>query len=201
MSLPVVPLVDCGRLDVKRILNEPTAAAIAYGLDKIEKGDSTKKRTVLVFDLGGGTFDVSILRIHGGEFKVLAVDGDTHLGGEDFDSRLVEHFAKEFERKNKVSMRENGKARRRLKIACERAKRQLSASTRAQVEADALHEGIDLFETLTRARFEDLCADFFNDCIRVVNKCLKDADVGKSQVTRVYWRILDVGSRQSLESW
>ena len=136
----------------------------------------------MVFDLGGGTFDVSILQIDDGDFEVLATDGDTHLGGEDFDNKLAEHFAKEFERKNKMDMRGNKKAMKKLKTACERLKRQLSASAKAQIEVDALYQGIDFFETLTRAKFEDLCADYFNNCIKVVDSCLGAADIDKSQV-------------------
>ena len=191
-KIPLPRTFDCGRFAAVRILNEPTAAALAYGLDNIEEDDKKKKKTILVFDLGGGTFDVSILRIHNGEFKVLVTDGDTHLGGEDFDGKLVEHFAKEFERKNKIDMRGNKRAMKRLKMTCEWAKRQVSSSIRAQVEVDALYQGIDLFETLTRARFEDLCSDYFNDCIKIMGNCLEAAGVSKSQVARVYSGVLDM---------
>ena len=200
-KIPLLCTFDCSRLTVRRILNEPTAAALAYGLDKTVKGDNTKQKTVLVFDLGGGTFDVSVLRIYNGEFKVLATAGDTRLGGEDFDNRLVEHFANEFERKNRVNMRGSAKAMKRLKIACEKAKRELSFSTLIHVEVDSLYEGIDLYEKIIQAKFEDLCADYFQQCITIVDNCLKFANVGKSQVTQVHSRALCVGSRQGLESW
>ena len=131
-----------------RIINEPTAAAIAYGLDK-KKGQS-KESNVLIFDLGGGTFDVSILSIDDGIFEVKATAGDTHLGGEDFDNRMVDHFIKEFERKHKKSISGNKRALRRLRTACERAKRTLSASAQASVEIDSLFEGIDFYTSITR---------------------------------------------------
>ena len=181
---PLLRTFDCGRLDVKRILNEPTAAALAYGLDKTVKGDKKKKKTILVFDLGGGTFDVSILEINDGEFKVLATGGDTHLGGEDFDDKLVEHFAKEFERKNKIDMRGNKRAMKKLKTVCEKAKKELSFSTQTHVEVDALYQGIDFYEKISRAKFEDLCTEYFKKCITILVNSLKDAGVSKSQVMR-----------------
>ena len=144
-----------------------------------------EQKIVLVFDLGGGTFDVSILRIHNGEFKVLATDGDTHLGGEDFDNKLVEHFAKEFERKNGVDIRGDKKAMARIKIEVEKAKRQLSASKTVQVEVDALHGGINLSEKLTREKFESLCAGYLKHCIEKVKDCLTAAGTEKSKVSRV----------------
>merc|ERR1712127_271135 len=139
-------------LNVLRIVNEPTAAAIAYGLDKKAKGE----RNVLIFDLGGGTFDVSLLTIDEGVFEVKATAGDTHLGGEDFDNKLVEYFVKEFKRKNKKDLTTSDRAVRRLRTACERAKRTLSSSTNANVEIDHLHDGHDFNSSITRARFEDL---------------------------------------------
>ena len=153
---------------------------MAYGLDDAVK--TNDKKTILVFDLGGGTFDVSVLRVYGGDFKVLATDGDTHLGGEDFDDKLVEHFASEFERKKKVNVRGNKRAMKRLKTACERIKRQLSAATEAHVEVDGLHQGKDLFEKLTRAKFESLCDDYFRKCITIVDNSLKEAGVSKFEV-------------------
>jgi len=153
-------------LNVLRIINEPTAAAIAYGLDK-KKG--SKESNVLIFDLGGGTFDVSILTIEDGIFEVKSTAGDTHLGGEDFDNRLVEHFIKEFQRKHKKDISSNKRAVRRLRTACERAKRTLSASAQANIEIDSLFEGIDYYTSITRARFEELCADLFRGTLDPVD--------------------------------
>merc|ERR1719334_1362782 len=144
-------------MNVLRIINEPTAAAIAYGFDKKVGGE----RNVLIFDLGGGTFDVSILTIEDGIFEVKSTAGDTHLGGEDFDNRMVNHFVQEFKRKHKKDIQESKRAVRRLRTACERAKRTLSSSTQASIEIDSLYEGIDFYTTITRARFEELCADLF----------------------------------------
>jgi len=168
-------------LNVMRIINEPTAAAIAYGLDK----KTDREKTVLIFDLGGGTFDVSLLTIDDGIFEVKATAGDTHLGGEDFDNRLVTHFTQEFKRKHKKDMSENPRAVRRLRTACERAKRQLSAGASASIEIDSLYEGMDMYTSITRARFEDLCADLFRGCLGPVEKVLKDAQVSKAQVDEV----------------
>ncbi|KDO35222.1 hsp70-like protein [Saprolegnia parasitica CBS 223.65] len=167
-------------LNVLRIINEPTAAAIAYGLDK--KGG---ERNVLIFDLGGGTFDVSLLTIEEGIFEVKATAGDTHLGGEDFDNRLVDHFTAEFKRKHRKDMTQNQRALRRLRTACERAKRTLSASAQAYIEIDSLFDGVDFNSTITRARFEDLCADYFRKTMDPVEKVLKDAKLSKSQVHEV----------------
>ncbi|CAI0420947.1 unnamed protein product [Linum tenue] len=141
-------------LNVLRIINEPTAAAIAYGLDK--KASSRGEKNVLIFDLGGGTFDVSLLTIEEGIFEVKATAGDTHLGGEDFDNRLVSHFVAEFKRKNKKDISTNARALRRLRTACERAKRTLSSTSQTTIEIDSLYEGIDFYSTITRARFEEL---------------------------------------------
>ncbi|GAA52730.1 heat shock 70kDa protein 1/8, partial [Clonorchis sinensis] len=145
-------------LNVLRIINEPTAAAIAYGLDKKVGGG---ERHVLIFDLGGGTFDVSILTIDDGVFEVKSTAGDTHLGGEDFDNRMVSHFIQEFKRKHKKDISDNKRAVRRLRTACERAKRTLSSSAQANIEIDSLYEGIDFYTSITRARFEELNADLF----------------------------------------
>merc|ERR1719419_865585 len=143
-------------LNVLRIINEPTAAALAYGLDKNTKGD----KNVLVFDLGGGTFDVSILTIaEGSLFEVRSTAGDTHLGGEDFDNRMVNFLVQEFTRKYKKNPSSSPRALRRLRTACERAKRTLSSSSQAAIEIDSLFEGQDFYSTITRARFEELCAD------------------------------------------
>jgi len=171
-------------LNVLRIINEPTAAAIAYGLDNASKMKH-KGQNVLIFDLGGGTFDVSLLTIEEGVFEVKATAGDTHLGGEDFDNRLVQHFVEEFKRKYKKELTGNDRALRRLRTACERAKRTLSASTTATVEIDSLYEGIDFNSSITRARFEDLCGDYFRACIGPVEKVLRDGKMGKGDVDEV----------------
>ena len=165
-------------LNVLRIINEPTAAAIAYGLDKKVGGE----RNVLIFDLGGGTFDVSILTIEDGIFEVKSTAGDTHLGGEDFDNRMVNHFVTEFKRKHKKDISGNPRALRRLRTACERAKRTLSSSSQASIEIDSLFEGIDFYTSITRARFEELCADLFRGTLEPVEKALRDAKMDKSTV-------------------
>ena len=169
-------------LNVLRIINEPTAAAIAYGLDK-KLGSGEKN--VLIFDLGGGTFDVSILAIDGGVFEVKATAGDTHLGGEDFDNRMVDHFVKEFKRKNGKDISGNKRALRRLRTACERAKRTLSASAQASIEIDSLFEGMDFYTSVTRARFEELCADLFRGTLEPVEKAIRDAKLDKSAINDV----------------
>lgn len=167
-------------LNVLRIINEPTAAAIAYGLDK--KG---AEKNVLIFDLGGGTFDVSLLTIEDGIFEVKATAGDTHLGGEDFDNRMVDFFLQDFKRRYKKDMSSNQRALRRLRTACERAKRSLSSSTQAHIEIDSLYEGIDYNATITRARFEDLCMDYFKKCIDPCEKVLRDSKLSKSDVDEI----------------
>ncbi|KAF6255521.1 heat shock cognate 70 kDa protein 2 [Scenedesmus sp. NREL 46B-D3] len=172
-------------MEVLRIINEPTAAAIAYGLDKKASGGSTHERNVLIFDLGGGTFDVSLLAIDDGIFEVKATAGDTHLGGEDFDNRLVNHFVQEFKRKNKKDISDNPRSLRRLRTACERAKRTLSSAAQTTVELDSLYEGIDFYSTITRARFEELCMDLFRKCMDPVEKVLKDAKIDKASVHEV----------------
>ena len=168
-------------LNVLRVINEPTAAAIAYGLDKV-KG---KESNVLIFDLGGGTFDVSILTIDDGIFEVKATAGDTHLGGEDFDHRLVTHFLNEFKRKHKKDFSTNKRALRRLRTACERAKRSLSSQASASIELESLFEGIDFMSSITKARFEDLCSDLFRNCLTPVEKVLKDSGLGKSDIDEI----------------
>jgi len=174
---------DAGKisgLNVLRIINEPTAAAIAYGLDK--KG---AEKNVLIFDLGGGTFDVSLLTIEEGIFEVKATAGDTHLGGEDFDNRMVDFFANDFKKKTKKDITDNQRALRRLRTACERAKRTLSSSTQAQIEIDTLYDGMDYNSQITRARFEDLCMEYFRKCMEPVEKVLRDAKLSKAQVDEI----------------
>jgi len=173
--------VICG-LNVLRIINEPTAAAIAYGLDK-KKGAA--ECNVLIFDLGGGTFDVSILTIEEGIFEVKSTAGDTHLGGEDFDNRMVDHFVNEFKRKHKKDMKGNKRALRRLRTACERAKRTLSASAQANIEIDSLFEGVDFYTSITRARFEELCSDLFKGTLEPVEKAMRDAKMDKSSINDI----------------
>ena len=168
-------------LNCLRIINEPTAAAIAYGLDKNKDED----KNVLIFDLGGGTFDVSLLNIEGGIFEVKATAGDTHLGGEDFDARLLRHLSDEFRRKNKKDISGNPRALRRLRTACERAKRTLSSTAQTMVEIDSLFEGIDFYTTITRARFEELNSDLFRKYMEPVEQVLRDAKMDKSMVDEV----------------
>jgi heat shock protein 1/8 len=170
-------------LNVLRIINEPTAAAIAYGLDKDKK--ITGERNVLIFDLGGGTFDVSLLTIEEGIFEVKSTAGDTHLGGEDFDNRLVNHFVQEFKRKYKKDLTSNARALRRLRTACERAKRTLSSSAQTSVEIDSLYEGVDFYTSITRARFEELCQDLFRSTLDPVERVLRDAKIDKSSVHEI----------------
>merc|ERR1711871_1291219 len=162
-----------------RIINEPTAAAIAFGLDK--KG-ATSEKSILVYDLGGGTFDVSILTIDQGVFEVLATNGDTHLGGEDFDQRIMDHFIKLFKRKTKIDIKGDKRAVAKLKKESESAKRALSSGQQTRVEIENLADGQDLVETLTRAKFEELCMDLFKNTIKPVDKVLKDADLTKDQI-------------------
>uniref|UniRef100_K1Q7Y6 Heat shock protein 70 B2 n=1 Tax=Magallana gigas TaxID=29159 RepID=K1Q7Y6_MAGGI len=169
-------------LNVLRIVNEPTAAALAYGLDKNISGE----KNVLIFDLGGGTFDVSILTIDEGSiFEVRSTAGDTHLGGEDFDNRMVNHFVQEFKRKYNKDISKNNRSLRRLRTACERAKRTLSSSSEANIEIDSLFEGMDFYSKITRARFEELCADLFRGTLEPVEKALRDAKMDKSKIHEV----------------
>jgi len=165
-------------LNVLRIINEPTAAAIAYGLDN----KCAKEKNVLIFDCGGGTHDVSLLSIEDGIFEVKATAGDSHLGGEDFDNMLVEHFCQEFKRKHKKDIRSNPRSIRRLRTSCERAKRTLSSSTQASIEIDSLYDGIDFMTTITRARFEELCADIFKKTMDPVEKVILDSKISKNNV-------------------
>ena len=165
-------------LNILRIINEPTAAAIAYGMDKM----TSTERNILIFDLGGGTFDVSLLSIEDGIFEVKATAGDTHLGGEDFDSRLVNHCVKEFKRKYKHDISENPRSMRRMRTACERAKRSLSSATQTSIEIESLYEGQDYFGSMTRARFEELCMDLFRSTMDPVEKVLRDAKMAKGDI-------------------
>jgi len=167
-------------LNVLRIINEPTAAAIAYGLDK--KGG---EKNILIFDLGGGTFDVSLLTIEEGIFEVKATAGDTHLGGEDFDNRMVEFFVDEFKKKYKKDPMGNQRAIRRLRTSCERAKRHLSSSTQAYIEIDGFFDGIDFMTSISRAAFENMNGDLFRKTMEPVEKVLRDAKMSKSQINEI----------------
>ena len=167
-------------LNVLRIINEPTAAAIAYGLDK-----SSVEKNILIFDLGGGTFDVSLLTMEEGIFEVKATAGDTHLGGEDFDRLLVEYCIDDFKKKSKININDNKRAIRRLQTACEKAKRTLSASTNAAIEIDSLADGVDYNISISRARFESLCNSLFQNTIKPVERVLKDAKMSKSDIHEI----------------
>lgn len=168
-------------LDVLRIINEPTAAAIAYGLDK-----KSGEKNIIVFDLGGGTFDVSLLTIDNGVFEVVATAGDTHLGGEDFDQRLTEHFVKIFKKKNNnVDIKKDPRAFQKLKQEVEKAKRDLSSVHQVKVSIEGLVDGIDFAETITRARFEELCADLFKKTLDPVQSVLDDSGMKKSEIDEV----------------
>ena len=169
-------------LNILRIINEPTAAAIAYGLDKKKSG---VEQNILIFDCGGGTFDVSILSIDDSIFEVKATAGDTHLGGEDFDTLLVEHFAEEFQRKHRADVRVNKRALRRLRTSCEKAKRALSSSTVTSVEIDSLHDGIDFNSTITRAKFENICDSLFRKTMVPIEQVLKDSRISKSNIDEI----------------
>jgi len=169
-------------LEVLRIINEPTAAAIAYGLDN---ADETEEKNVLIFDLGGGTFDVSLLTIDEGIFQVLATAGDTHLGGEDFDNRLVEFCIQDFKKKHKLDVRESARSMRRLRTACESAKRSLSGAARVTIEVDTLFEGIDYHVVVSRPKFEKMCEADFQRCMAPVSRVLQDAKMAKSDVHEV----------------
>jgi heat shock protein 5 len=162
-------------LNVVRILNEPTAAAIAYGLDK-KQGE----KNILVFDLGGGTFDVSILTIDNGVFEVVATSGDTHLGGEDFDQRVLEHFMKLIKKKHNADISKDKRAIQKLKREVEKVKRALSSTHEATIEIESLFEGVDFSEVLTRAKFEELNADLFKNTMGPVNQALEDSGFKKN---------------------
>jgi heat shock protein 5 len=166
-------------LNVKRIINEPTAAAIAYGLDK--KGE----KTILVYDLGGGTFDVTLLSIEDGVFEVLSTNGDTHLGGEDFDQRVMQYFMKIFKKKNGVDMSKSKKAVQKLRREVERVKRVLSSQHQGRLEIESLFDGIDFSETLTRARFEELNADLFKKTLGPVKAVMDDGDMKKNEIDEI----------------
>lgn len=168
-------------LEVLRIINEPTAAAIAYGMDK-KQGE----KNIIVFDLGGGTFDVSLLTIDNGVFEVVATAGDTHLGGEDFDQRLTEHFTKIFKKKNNgIDVKKDGRAFNKLKQEVEKAKRDLSSVHSVKITIESLMEGIDFSETITRARFEELCSDLFKKTLQPVQQVLDDSGMKKSEIDEV----------------
>ena len=167
-------------MTVQRIINEPTAAAIAYGLDK--KGG---EKNILVFDLGGGTFDVTLLTIDNGVFEVLATNGDTHLGGEDFDQRVMQYFIKMLKKRDNVDISNDKRALQKLRREVERVKRTLSAQHQARLEIEGLMDGVDFSETLTRARFEELNLDLFKKTLGPVQKVMEDADMGKSEVDEI----------------
>jgi heat shock protein 1/8 len=168
-------------LNVLRIINEPTAAAIAYGLDK----KSAAEKNILIFDLGGGTFDVSLLTIEDGIFEVKATNGHTHLGGEDFDNMLVDFCSADFKKKSGIDISKNDRAKRRLRTAVEKAKRILSSAHQAPIECETLAEGEDYASNMTRAKFEELCVDLFRKCMPPVENVLKDSGLSKSQIHEV----------------
>ncbi|XP_058723619.1 heat shock cognate 70 kDa protein-like [Vicia villosa] len=178
--------IDAGTiagLNVMRIMNEPTAAAVAYGLDK--RADCVGERTVFVFNLGGGTSNVSLLTIKNMVFQVKATAGNTHLGGEDFDNRMVNYFAQKFKKKKKLDISGNPRALRRLRTACERAKRTLSFLVVATIEIDSLFQGTDFSSSINRAKFEEMNMDLFNECMETVESCLMDAKMDKSRIDDV----------------
>merc|ERR1711920_649779 len=166
-------------LNVLRIINEPTAAAIAYGLDK------KTEKNIPVYDLGGGTFDVSLLTIDNGVFEVVATNGDTHLGGEDFDQRVMAHFVKIFQKKHSKDMSKDKRAIQKLRKEVEKAKRALSSTHQARVEIEALFDGVDFSETLTRARFEEINNDLFKNTLGPVKQVLEDSGLKKNQIDEI----------------
>lgn len=174
-------------LNVLRIVNEPTAAAIAYGLDKQsgQENGQPVEQFVLVFDLGGGTFDVSVLCIEDGIFEVLSTSGNTHLGGEDFDNRLVDFCITEFKKKHKKDIRQNKRSLKRLRVAVEKAKRTLSSSEEVNIEIDSLMAGLDFYQTITRSKFEIMCNDLLRDTLGPVASALQSAGIGKAQINEV----------------
>ena len=179
---------DAGRiagLNVLRIINESTAAAMAYGLNDKPGRMEDEGTNVLIFDLGGGTCDASLLLVEDGVFEVKAVAGNGDLGGEDFDNILTDEFSKKFKRMYKCDIRKSTRAMRRLKSECERAKRTLSVSTKATVELDSLFVGFDFYSTITRERFEDLCGEYFRSCLNPVRKVLRDSSISKCDVHKV----------------
>ena len=168
-------------INVLRIINEPTAAAIAYGLDK----QSAQEKNILIFDLGGGTFDVSLLTIEEGIFEVKATNGHTHLGGEDFDNKLVDFCMADFKKKTGLDIIKNPRALRRLRTQCEKAKRILSSAHVAPIECETLAEGEDYNTSISRAKFEELCMDLFRKCMPPVENVLKDSQIGKGQIHEI----------------
>merc|ERR1712013_811779 len=166
-------------MNVLRIINEPTAAAIAYGLDK------KSEQNILVYDLGGGTFDVSLLTIDNGVFEVVATNGDTHLGGEDFDQRVMQHFIKIFNKKRSKNMSKDKRSLQKLRREVEKAKRALSSTHQARVEIEALFDGVDFSETLTRARFEEINNDLFKNTLGPVKQVLEDSGLKKNQIDEI----------------
>jgi len=168
-------------IEVLRIINEPTAAAIAYGLDR----QTEEEKNILIFDLGGGTFDVSLLSIEAGIFEVKATNGHTHLGGEDFDNKLVNHCMAEFKKKTGTDISENPRALRRLRTQCEKAKRILSSAHTAPIEVETLHDGHDYNTNMSRAKFEELCMDLFKTCMPPVENVLKDSGIAKAQINEI----------------
>jgi L1 cell adhesion molecule like protein len=167
-------------LNVLRIINEPTAAAIAYGIDKKGKGE----RNVLIADIGGGTTDFSILTIEDTVFEVKATAGDTFLGGSDFDNKLLDYFCEEFKRKHKKDLTENKRAVRRLRTACESAKRTLSSANVANIEIDSLFDGVDFSSTITRAKFKNLCEDLCKKTMVFLDQVIEDSKVSKDRIRR-----------------
>merc|ERR1719442_235415 len=166
-------------MNVLRIINEPTAAAIAYGLDK------KAEQNILVYDLGGGTFDVSLLTIDNGVFEVVATNGDTHLGGEDFDQRVMQHFIKIFNKKHSKDMSKDKRAMQKLRREVEKTKRALSSTHQARIEIEALFDGVDFSETLTRARFEEINNDLFKNTLGPVKQVLEDSGLKKNQIDEI----------------
>merc|ERR1719387_2673603 len=167
-------------MTVQRIINEPTAAAIAYGMDKKEG-----EKNILVFDLGGGTFVVSLLTIDNGVFEVVATNGDTHLGGEDFDQRVMQHFIKIFNKKHNKDMSKDKRSLQKLRREVEKTKRALSSTHQARIEIEALFDGVDFSETLTRARFEEINADLFKNTLGPVKQVLEDSGLKKNQIDEI----------------
>ena len=170
-------------MECLRIINEPTAAAIAYGLDKI--GENNKEKTILIFDEGGGTHDLSVLTIDGGIFEVKATAGDTHLGGSDIDNLIVDYLCADIKKKYSKDIKENPKALKRLNIAAEKAKKNLSTASTVPIEIDSLFDGVDYTTTLSRAKFEQLAESFFNKSMEPLNKVLQDAKISKSDVDEI----------------
>jgi len=173
--------IDAGRiagLNVIKTINEPTAAAIAYGFNE----DTSKKKNICVFDLGGGTFDVTILEIHNKKFTVKAIGGDSHLGGQDFDNELIKYCVEEFNDSNDVDISKNQKALRRLKVACEKAKIELSSVEDTLINLDSLAEGCDIELNVTRFQFEEMCKNYFDKCITTLSETIKNSGLSKEDI-------------------